>query len=159
VADAPLPCWRRRLGALGFCGAMGWRRWGHLTMWSRAADAGAAAPDGGGTSRWRPRSPLQLQRSYGARSCHCLALGGDPAAAWAARSSTRLVRLRAMRRSSWLLRRDGGPESMVLGWRLGYLCGRRVCRPVWFVFGQCEGCSRWYVGAAAPELEVCLLRW
>jgi hypothetical protein len=47
-------------------------------MWSRAADAGAAAPDGGGTSRWRPRSPLQLQRSYGARSWHCLALGGDP---------------------------------------------------------------------------------
>ena len=47
---------------------------------------------------------------------------------------------------------------MVLGWRLGDLCGQRVCRPGSFVSGQCGGRSGWYVGAAAPELEVCLLR-
>ena len=48
---------------------------------------------------------------------------------------------------------------MVFGWQLGFLCGQRVCRPDWFVFGQCGGRSGWYVGAAVPELEVCLLRW
>ena len=52
---------------------------------------------------------------------------------------------------------------MELGWRLGDLRGQRVRRPGWFVFGQCEGRSGYYVGAAAPKawclgggLEICV---
>ena len=84
--------------------------------------------------------------------------GWQPGAVRAASLSTWLDRLWAMQRLIWLVRRGGGPEGMVLGWRLGDLCGQRVCRPGWFVSGQCGGRSGWYVGAAAPELEVCLLR-
>lgn len=56
-------------------------------MWSRAADAGVATPDGGCASRRRPQSPFRLRRSYGAGPWHCLALGGDSGDAWAARRS------------------------------------------------------------------------
>jgi hypothetical protein len=110
-----LTCWRRRLGALGPRGATGSRQVGRRLFGRGLQIAGAAAPDGGGTSRRRPRSPLQRQ-SHG----------------------------------DWFW------PCMWIGWRFGDLCGQRVCRPGWFIFGQCEVRTGSYVGATAPEMVVCV---
>ena len=45
-------------------------------VWSWAVDVGAAAPDGGGASRRRPRSPT-LRRFYEAEPLSSEGLGGD----------------------------------------------------------------------------------
>ena len=45
-------------------------------VWSWAVDVGAAAPDGGGASRRRPRSPM-LRRFYEAEPLSSEGLGGD----------------------------------------------------------------------------------
>jgi hypothetical protein len=119
------------------------------------ADAGAAAPDGGGKSRWRPRFLMQRRSKVA---------GPWPGAVWVATwgcagskfSSARLVRLRAMRSLNWLLHRGGGPGVGGVGWRPGAARAASFRRPVWFVFGQCEGRTGCYVGAAAPKTVACV---
>ena len=62
-------------GALGPHVVLVSQRLGGMAMWLGEADAGVVTPDGGGTSRRRPRSPLQ-RRSYGA--------GPSPGEVWVA---------------------------------------------------------------------------
>jgi hypothetical protein len=91
VTDLSLPCWMCHLGALGPPGATCSRWLDSLALWSREADAGSAAPDGGGLSRQRPRPPMHLW-SYEVGAWPSAVLGGDLRLCRQRVSSTCLVR-------------------------------------------------------------------
>jgi hypothetical protein len=62
--SSPLPPWRRCLGCPTSC-----RSWGScafvVSLALGSVAAGAAAPDGGCASRWRPRDPLRARANLG----------------------------------------------------------------------------------------------
>ena len=65
-----------------------------------------------------------------------------------------------MRRSIWLLLRGGGPGTGGFGGNQDEDCvGRGFVDHDWITFGQCEGRSGCYAGAAAPELVVCVVEF
>ena len=155
---ASLPCWRRRLGVFGSSRCNGFAMDGRDGF-----VVGGGGSRGGGPGRWwtprrRPRSPT-LRRLYEAGPLSC----GGRVATWmktarAEGSSTRLDHLRAMRRLIWLLRRGGGPGTVGFGGDLDEYCaGRGSVDHDWIVFGQCEGRSGCYAGAAASDQVVCVV--
>ena len=93
-----------------------------MGVWSWVVDVGAAAPDDGG----RRGGGLGFPRYDGfTRQSRCLAWAWVATwmrTAWAEGSSTRLDRLRAMRRSIWLLHRGGGSGTGGFGGSLDEDC-------------------------------------